>query len=119
MYYPLFMVNDIYTQRQYIVTDFVKSKEAVLLVCRPYPAIKGHGHKLSDEEIAAHCQDPLVKKELLNAYECKYLRCYDSLSYERIAKLMEVYDLSEDDLLIIGMSEKDVRKIAKFLKKRE
>ena len=115
MYYPLFMVNDIYTKRQYIVTDFVTAKDALLLVCRPYPIIKGRKHEFTNEEIIAHCLDPMVKKELLNTYECKFLSYYDDSSYERIAKLMEVYDLDEDHLLIIGMPEKDIRKIAKFL----
>jgi hypothetical protein len=119
MYYPLFMINDIYTQRQFIVTDFVKAKDALLLVCRPYPTVKGRKHEFTDEEIIAHCLDPMIKKELLNAYECKFLCYYDVSSYERIARLMQVYDLDEDDLLVIGMAEKDIRKISKFLKKKE
>jgi hypothetical protein len=119
MYYPLFMVKDIYTKRQYIVTDFVRAREALLLVCRPYPIIKGHKHEFTNEEIIAHCLDPRVKKELLNAYECTFLSYYDKSSFERIAKLMEVYDLDEDHLLIIGMAEKDIRKISKFLEERK
>jgi hypothetical protein len=119
MYYPLFMVKDIYTKRQYIVTDFMKAKDALLLVCRPYPITKGRKQEFTNEEIIAHCLDPMVKKELLNAYECKFLSYYDKSSFERIAKLMEVYDLDEDYLLIIGMAEKDIRKISKFLKERK
>jgi hypothetical protein len=116
MYYPLFMVKDIYTKRQYIVTDFVRAKEALLLVCRPYPEVRGRKHEFTNEEIIAHCLDPMIKKELLNAYECTFLSYYDESSYERIAKLMDLYDLDGDHLLIIGMCEKDIRKIAKFLK---
>ena len=118
MNYPLFMINDIYTKRQYIVTDFVRAKDAILLVCKPYPKVKSHMHEIMNEDILAHCQDPLVKKELLNVYECAFLCYFDASSYERIAKLMQAYDLNEDDLLVIGMAEKDIRKIAKYLKKK-